>query len=210
MSQYPAMTDQPLRIREWPHPVLCAPSTAVKDFDTALLGFVAQMWVTMHHARGVGLAAPQVGVALRVFVMDCAGPDEESRRVVCVNPRLEERGALIDSSEGCLSFPGLSITVPRHETVTLHGYDELGAPFELALEGLDAICAQHELDHLDGLSFLDRLGPLERRATLEEYLAGLEDLIAELEESQEGSPEVLASMREAARLTRELLSEARP
>lgn len=206
MNIYPAVSTQPLRIWEWPHPVLCQPSGEIKEFDSALETFVMQMWVAMHHARGVGLAAPQVGVSRRVFVMDCSrDEDGPSRRVVCVNPQLHDLGPIIDSTEGCLSFPGLSVTIPRHETVTLSGYDEHGTPFTRPLDGLDAICAQHEIDHLDGRSFLDRLGPLEQRATIEEYIALLEDHLSALK-ANELTPEVRASMTEALKLAQGLLT----
>ena len=205
MSIYPPFSSQPLRIWEWPHPVLCSPSPEVTDFDASLEAFVMQMWVTMYHAQGVGLAAPQVGVSRRLFVMDCARDEKEpSRRVVCANPTLSELGPVIDSTEGCLSFPGLTVTVPRYETVTLSGHDERGEPFSLPLDGLDAICAQHELDHLDGLSFLDRLGPLERRATLEEYVEGLKEQLSALNAS-ELDPVVRSSMQEALTLAQGLL-----
>lgn len=207
MNTYPPFSTTPLRIREWPHPVLCSPSLEVSEFDASLSAFLMQMWATMYHARGVGLAAPQVGVSRRIFVMDCAREEgEASRRVVCVNPQLSALGPVIDSTEGCLSFPGLTVTVPRYETVTLSGRDELGEPFSLPLDGLDAICAQHELDHLDGLSFLDRLGQLERQATLMEYVEGLKAQLSSLK-VDELDPEVRASMREALELAQGLLAQ---
>jgi peptide deformylase len=133
--------------------------------------------------------------------MDCS-PREEAPPRVCVNPVIVARGEEVLSTEGCLSFPGLTVEVPRAATVTLRARDERGEEFEVALSGLEAICAQHELDHLDGLGFVDRLGPLERRATLLEYLRGLEALRGALE--GEGAP--TGHLDEAMSLTREALS----
>jgi peptide deformylase len=175
----------------------------VERFDEELTRFVEQMWVTMYHAKGVGLAAPQVDQSVRVFVMDCAYNEEHPRRFVCVNPTLHNLGELMESSEGCLSFPMLQVEVPRHKSLTLRAFDEHGEPFELELEGLEAVCAQHETDHLNGESFLDRLGPVERKATLLEYATGLDELLRGL--PPEVSAEERASLEEALRLSRELL-----
>ena len=196
---------EPLKIWEWPHPVLCKPSAPIERFDEALLTLTEQMWVTMYHARGVGLAAPQVGVSTRLLVMDCAFSQEAPRRFVCVNPTLHDLGELIDSSEGCLSFPGLSVEVPRHATLTLKAFDEYGAPFELALEGLEAICAQHETDHLNGESFLDRLGFMERKAALLDYTVALDQQLSELKAEPKADRELISSLEEALELARGLL-----
>ena len=165
--------EPPLEILEWPHPLLRASSQAVIDFDDSLARWVDLMWATMYDAEGVGLAAPQVGLPFRLFIMDCDVRSTSHGPLVCVNPKLSKHEEEIDSVEGCLSFPGLRVTTPRASRVTLHAQDLTGRVFELELQNLDAICAQHELDHLNGLSFLDHLGPLEKRHALDQYLQEL-------------------------------------
>lgn len=168
------MKTKSLPIIEWPHPTLRSPAQVVNDFDQDLEELVEQMWSTMYTAPGIGLAAPQVNISQRIFVMDCSARDETSRQIIAINPRLSNLQGSVDSSEGCLSFPGLSITVPRAASVTLDAYDLSGNSFTLKLAGLEAICAQHEFDHLEGKSFLDHLTPHERLLALKDYLRELE------------------------------------
>lgn len=166
----------PLPILEWPHPSLRTPARAVTRFDDALAQRVAEMWSTMYHARGVGLAAPQIGDERQIFVMDCARSgdvDEAAHKLVCINPELTHLRGQVESSEGCLSFPGLQITVPRAAQLTLRAQDLTGAWFEVELNGLEAICAQHECDHLSGRSFLDLLDLSERYTALSRYIESL-------------------------------------
>ena len=163
-------------ILEWPHPKLRNPASSVTTFDERLRDQVAIMWSTMYQAPGIGLAAPQIGDARCIFVMDCTPRYEAARRFVCINPELTELCGVVDSSEGCLSFPGLSVTVPRAKHLTLRAQDEHGAWFEVKLNGLEAICAQHEYDHLVGRSFLDLLSPLDQLSALHNYAEGLSEL----------------------------------
>lgn len=172
MSNY----GQVLSIIEWPHPTLRRTAQAVTQFDPLLHHLVDQMWDTMYAAPGVGLAAPQVNQSLRIFVMDCAARESEARRFVAINPILIDPKGNVQSSEGCLSFPGLNVTVSRAEEVTLIAQDLNGVEYQERLTGLEAICAQHELDHLDGLSFIDHLPPLERVSSLQKYLDELQKL----------------------------------
>jgi peptide deformylase len=133
---------------------------------------VARMFVTMREAEGLGLAAPQVGVGLRLFI---AHPDAEHRPpVVCFNPVLSEmRGAeLFD--EGCLSFPGIRAKIKRAERLVLEGLDQKANPIRLAAEGLEARCYQHETDHLDGVLLVQRMGTA-ARFMLRDKLRALED-----------------------------------
>lgn len=162
-------------ILEWPHPTLRSPAAPVTTFDERLRDQIAMMWSTMYQAPGIGLAAPQIGDARRIFVMDCTPRYETARRFVCINPELTELQGVVDSNEGCLSFPGLSITVPRAAHLTLRAQDEGGVWFEVKLKGLEAICAQHEYDHLEGRSFLDLLSPLDQLSALHNYAERLSE-----------------------------------
>ena len=165
---------QILPILEWPHPILQTPSSPVNHFDQQLAEDIEVMWNTMYDAEGIGLAAPQVGDRRRIFVMDCTPRQKTARALVCINPELLHLQGQVNSAEGCLSFPGLAVEVPRSEVLTLKAQDLKGQWFEMQLEGMEAICAQHEMDHLNGKSFLDLLGPLERVACFQSYVEKLE------------------------------------
>ncbi|AHH93888.1 peptide deformylase [Kutzneria viridogrisea] len=144
-------------------PVLHNPTRLVEDFDEALRTLVEDMKETMAAANGVGLAANQIGVDLRVFVYDC--PDDEGVRHqgVVVNPVLEtsERPETMpdpeDDFEGCLSVPGESYPTGRAQWAKVTGFDEHGKPLEVEGTGFFARCLQHETDHLDGFLYLNRL-----------------------------------------------------
>ncbi|MFC0430222.1 peptide deformylase [Kutzneria buriramensis] len=144
-------------------PVLSTPTRPVTDFDDELRTLVADMYETMAAANGVGLAANQIGVDLRVFVYDC--PDDEGNRFkgVVVNPTLttSERPEGMpdpdDDFEGCLSVPGETYPTGRAKSAKVTGFDEHGEPVEVEGAGFFARCLQHETDHLDGLLYLDRL-----------------------------------------------------
>lgn len=148
-------------------PVLHAPCAEVTAFDAELARLVEDMFATMYSADGVGLAANQIGTALRVFVYDC--PDDEDVRHLghVVNPRLAEvDGVTVTGSEGCLSLPGINAGTTRHDHAVVEGFDIRGEPVRIAGTGFFARCLQHECDHLDGGLFTDRLGGLRRRRVL--------------------------------------------
>ena len=161
-----------MAIREvlaWPDPRLrqvAAPVPAVTDAVRAL---VADLFETMYASGGVGLAATQVGAPWRVLVMDCARDKEERDPLAFINPVVEHVNGEIVWSEGCLSVPGVTAEVDRYAEVTVRYTDVDGQRWELETEGLLAVCIQHEIDHLDGKVFLDRLGSLERKATEQAY-----------------------------------------
>ncbi len=147
-----------------------------------LLRLVRDLVDTMHEAEGVGLAAPQVGEAARVFVFEAKGSEPPVPLTVAVNPRLEPvPGDLVEGWEGCLSIPGLRGLVPRHEVVELSALDALGRPFTRRAEGFEARIIQHELDHLDGVVYLDRMRDMTSLGFLEE-LQQAEDAEAASEE----------------------------
>ncbi|HSK27624.1 MAG TPA: peptide deformylase [Jiangellales bacterium] len=155
-------TDGTVRsVARYGDPVLHSACRPVEPDDPSLPALVADMFATMAAADGVGLAANQIGVPLRVFVVDC--PDADGRRVVAhvVNPVLDvpegEDRVLDVSDEGCLSLPGPYAELARPDRATVTGGDVTGAPVRIEGTGLLARCLQHECDHLDGLVFVDRL-----------------------------------------------------
>ncbi|HEY3503950.1 MAG TPA: peptide deformylase [Actinocatenispora sp.] len=150
-------------------PVLHQPCRPVTDFDDALAALVDDMFASMYAADGVGLAANQIGVDLRVFVFDC--PDETDTNQIghVVNPTLvlpEPPRELDDDSEGCLSVPGEHADLARPAYATVTGVDRTGAPVNYDGTGMLARCFQHETDHLDGLVYVDRLPRRTRKKVL--------------------------------------------
>ncbi len=151
-------------ILHYPDKRLRIPGERVTDFGPELQTLIDDMAETMYAAPGVGLAATQLGVAQRVFLIDIAsGDDEPSDLRVFVNPELVARSGEIVWEEGCLSFPGVHEEIERAERVTVRAQDRDGKPFELEAEGLLAVAVQHENDHLDGKLMVDRLGMLKKR-----------------------------------------------
>jgi peptide deformylase len=159
------------RIRILGDPVLRTRAEEVTEFDKELSRLVADLEDTMLEADGVGLAAPQIGVSLRVFTYVVADPEDPDHKAVghLVNPVLVETSSdEVDDVEGCLSIPGVSATLRRPRRVVARGFDRHGEP--VAVEGTERLarCLAHETDHLDGVLFLDRLEPAERRRVLAE------------------------------------------
>lgn len=153
-----------LNIIEYPDPRLRSKAQPVSVFDAALKQLVADMHETMYEAKGVGLAATQVNVQQRLFVLDVS--DESTEPQVLINPRiLEKRGEQV-YQEGCLSFPGVYADVERAGWVHAEAEDVDGHTVTLEAEGLLAVCIQHELDHLDGKVFIDYLSSLKRSLLL--------------------------------------------
>jgi peptide deformylase len=143
-------------------PGLLAPAGTVDDFGPPLQTLIDDMIETMYAAPGVGLAAPQVGVALRVCVIDLSIGKRGGDVITLVNPAFAEREGLQLEEEGCLSVPGFQATVPRPSRVVVTGVDRHGHPVRIEGTGLLARALQHELDHLDGRLFLDRLRGIQR------------------------------------------------
>jgi len=153
-----------LKIVTYPEPVLLTVGKPVADreFGTDFDRLVADMFETMRDAGGVGLAAPQVGVSKRFFVMDVPDEDGNSNPLTIVNPEIISVEGEQIGDEGCLSFPGLYQTVKREMRVIVKGEDVAGEKIELDLKDLAARCVFHETDHCDGIVFLDRMTVLKR------------------------------------------------
>ena len=151
-----------LKIVNYPQPVLLKVGKPVLEFDENLRRLVEDMFETMYAAGGVGLAAPQVNVSQRLFVMDCTGGEDEAQKIAIVNPEVVHAEGKQTGEEGCLSFPGIYMPVKRNMRAIVRGQDVSGNWFELDGTELTARCILHETDHCDGIVFLDRMTPLKR------------------------------------------------
>jgi peptide deformylase len=151
-------------MRLYGDPVLRQKARPIESFDAALRELVADMFDTMRAYRGVGLAANQVGVLQKVFVVEVArGEGEEPLRLALINPGLSEATGSETGEEGCLSVPGIYEDVRRALKVRVQAQDLAGEPIDFVVEGYLARVLQHEADHLEGVLFLDRLSPLRRQ-----------------------------------------------
>ena len=152
-----------LPILEFPDPRLrtqAAPVDPSRLADPAFQRLIDDMFETMYEAPGIGLAASQVDVHQRFMVIDVS--EDKSRPLVFVNPEISARSGEQVYQEGCLSVPGIFADVTRANEITVRALDRHGQPFELAIDGLLAVCVQHEMDHLQGKLFVDYLSPLKR------------------------------------------------
>ncbi|MEX2394720.1 MAG: peptide deformylase [Actinomycetota bacterium] len=152
-----------LPIRMYPDPVLREPTAAVEVVDDDVRKLIADMGETMRAAPGIGLAAPQVGVQRRVFVYALS---EEDEIVGVVNPEIVVREGEVTDVEACLSIPGVSADVTRAQRVVVRGLDANGDEIEIDATDLEARCMQHEIDHLDGVLYIDRLEDEQRKEVL--------------------------------------------
>ena len=148
-------------------PVLREMCREVETIDGEVRALVDDLLETMYAEDGIGLAAPQIGVPLRVFVYDVR--DDELEPGVLVNPRIVEATGKQKEVEGCLSIPGLDEVVERSGHVVVEGLDRDGEPVRIEATGLLSRCLQHENDHLDGVLFIDRVSPLKRRMLLKKW-----------------------------------------
>ena len=152
-----------LKIAHYPDPVLLIPGHPVTKFDDELRQLVNDMFDTMEQARGVGLAAPQVNVSKRLFVMDCSGGREPRQRIALINPEVIRVEGQQIGEEGCLSFPGIYLNVKRELRAIVRAHDVNGKLFEVDGDELTARCMLHETDHCDGIVFLDKTTTLKRQ-----------------------------------------------
>ena len=167
-----------MEILKYPHPSLKRKCKAVKRIDDDLIRRVAEMFDVMHRAKGVGLAAPQVGWEVRLFVVNTS--KNRTGEMVFINPTIVETTGTVNEEEGCLSLPGINATVPRAETVRVRAFDLAGRDFEVEAGGLLGIVIQHENDHLDGKLFISKLTRAGKEAIAEK--------LRELEKESEAKP----------------------
>ena len=172
-----------LRIVPYPHPALRYESRPVLQIDDKLRGIVREMFDLMYASKGIGLAANQVGIPLRFFVLNLtADPDQPDQERVFINPEILKRHSSEENEEGCLSFPGLYGKVRRARKIRVHSYDLRGGDSETEADDLLGRAIQHETDHLDGKLFIDYLGPIARttnNAKVKEIEAGYRQAQAE-------------------------------
>ncbi|MCS7261928.1 MAG: peptide deformylase [Aquificaceae bacterium] len=157
-------------ILTYPHPLLRTPTKKVQVIDREIEELVRDMFETMYQADGVGLAANQIGVSLSVMVMDTT-PKKEAPpvKLVLINPEVVSQEGSISYKEGCLSFPGLTVEVERFNKLQVRALNLRGEEVHYTLEGFPAVVFQHEMDHLMGITFVDRVKGLKRRMALERY-----------------------------------------
>ncbi len=154
--------------------VLRGQAAPVEAVDDELRRLARDMFDTMYHAEGIGLAGPQVGVPRRILVIDVTNDDESRHVHALVNPVIVEASREQDkASEGCLSIPGLEEKVTRSVRVTVEALSPDGDPVRIEADGLFARALQHEVDHLDGVLFIDRLSPLKRGILLRKWRKNL-------------------------------------
>ena len=162
------MSDSPRKITIIGDPVLSTPTRQVTEFDAELSTLIEDMFASMARAEGVGLAAPQVGIDLAVFVYDCPDETGERHRGHVVNPTIVTSGGLVAADEGCLSVPGPYYELERYAQATVTGVDMTGAPVSVTGTGFFARCLQHETEHLQGVLYVDHLPRNRRRRVLRE------------------------------------------
>jgi peptide deformylase len=141
----------------YPDPFLLKRAAPVSRVDDKVRELIRDMFETMRAASGVGLAAPQIGVGKRVIIVDISPVEKEAVPLALVNPEIVECKGLAEGTEGCLSLPGVEGVVPRAEFVLVKARDEQGRPVQLPARGFLARALQHEIDHLDGVLFIDRI-----------------------------------------------------
>jgi len=153
-----------LEIRQYPDPVLRQAAKSIENIDGNLQRLIDDMFETLYAAPGLGLAAPQVGESLRLFVYDLSIADEVKKRwpLVLINPEFVSKEGEVSEDEGCLSVPEYRESVRRAARVVVRGLDRDGKEITVEGEGLLAKLLQHEIDHLDGKLFIDRISSLKR------------------------------------------------
>lgn len=149
-------------IRKYGDPILAKTAEPVTEFDDNLKRLVNDMFETMYAAPGVGLAAPQVGVSKRLFVMDCSTKEGAQERVALINPEIISTEGRQVGDEGCLSFPGIYFQVERAQRVVARAQNVKGEWFDIDTMDLPARCILHENDHLNGIVFINHLSALKR------------------------------------------------
>jgi peptide deformylase len=155
-----------LNIVKYPEPVLSQPGEPVSEFDDELRKLVADMFETTYASKGIGLAAPQVGVSKRLTVIDLSLGQDPKQKLVLANPEIIFRDGKAYEEEGCLSFPDIREKVVRAAKVRIRAQDENGKWFEMDGDDLLSRCMQHEIDHVDGMLFIFRMSALKRDLNL--------------------------------------------
>ncbi|MEW6067262.1 MAG: peptide deformylase [Nitrospirota bacterium] len=151
-----------LEIKKYPEKILKEKAASIENIDGYLQHLIDNMIETMHFAKGIGLAANQVGIPKRLCVIDTSQDGDSKSLIVLINPVILEKEGFVESEEGCLSIPGYMASVRRAEKVFVKGISRDGKPLETEGTGLLARVFQHEIDHLDGVLFIDRIGHIKK------------------------------------------------
>lgn len=161
----------------YPNEVLSTKAREVENIDGEIARLLDDMAETMYYASGIGLAAPQVNISQRIITVDVAPSEERGRGLLqLINPRVVEGHGEATIEEGCLSFPGISADVTRPAEVLVAAIDRNGREVQITAGGLLAVCLQHEIDHLEGITFVDHLAGLKRKLVLREYARARKEL----------------------------------
>ncbi|MDM7273826.1 peptide deformylase [Sulfurihydrogenibium azorense] len=170
------------RIRTWPDKILKEPTKEVDFFNDRLKEYIDKMWEFMYKEEGVGLAANQIGIPYQILVIDTSIREKKNEeeteppvKMVLINPKIVEKEGQVMSTEGCLSFPGVQITIPRYKRVKVVGKNEKGEDVVVESSEFLSIVLQHEIDHLNGIPFISYLSPLKRKLVLDKYLKSLKE-----------------------------------
>lgn len=150
-----------LTVLKYPDPKLKLVGEQVTGFDAALAARCADLFETMYEYDGIGLAAIQVNIQQRIFVVDIS--EDQTQGLCFINPVITNKQGTSIENEGCVSFPGIFAKVTRNAEITVEYYNIAGEPQKLTATGLLAVCIQHEMDHLNGITFYDHLSPLKKK-----------------------------------------------
>jgi peptide deformylase len=173
------MEGSSLKVVPFPHPTLRHKSKPIRRVDSELVRMIREMFTLMYTSNGIGLAANQVDLPLRLFIVNLSAKSGEGEELVFINPVLSKPKGNEESEEGCLSFPELYGPVTRPKQITVHAYNLQGEEIRASLNGMLARVVQHEYDHLDGVLFVDRMSPTARaqvQPTLDEFELGFRAL----------------------------------
>lgn len=185
-----------LQLIHYPHPTLRFVSKPLARVDDQLREMIDQMFEIMYEHRGVGLAANQVNLPLRLFIANPSGEKDSGQELVFLNPVIQKATGTIEAEEGCLSLPGLHGTVKRNKTVQVNAYSMDGKEINLKVDGFLSRIIQHEVDHLDGVLFIDRM--FDQGTAVSEDIARFENRFAKLrQEGQIPEDAVLDEQRQA-------------
>ena len=165
-----------LDIKKYPERVLKQKAASIESIDAHTQNLIDDMIETMRAARGVGLAANQIGVLKRLCVIDASTGEEKCPLIILINPLIIEKEGAVESDEGCLSIPGYTTSVKRAESVYVRGLNREGRTVEIEGTGLLARALQHEIDHLDGLLIIDRMSPIKKEFFKRRYKKFLQEI----------------------------------
>ena len=173
----------------YPDVILKTRCADITEIDGDLVSFAEDMADTMYLSHGIGLAAPQVAKNIRMMTVDVEQENGRSALLTLVNPIIAGTHGRTTYEEGCLSFPGITAEVKRNDQIHVVAYDLQGQELDFEADGLLSICIQHELDHLNGVTFVDRLSPIQRKLVVREYLKQRQ------EDRRDAEEEVLRSIQ---------------